>query len=55
MYLDRRSPVEAGGDVVPFTTMGLEHRDELAGLVVVLRSSSDIRIEGFSPLLWWVG
>ena len=55
MYLDRRSPVEAGSDVVSFTTMGLEHRDEFIILVVVLRSSSDPWIEGFSPLLCWVG
>jgi len=55
MYLDRWSSVEGGSDVVPFTTVDAEHRDEVVILVVTPRSSSDIRVEGFSPSLRRVG
>jgi len=50
-YLNRGSTVEGGGDVVPFTTVGPEHRYEFFILVIVPRSSLDVWVEGFSPSL----
>ena len=51
MYLNQQSTVERGSDVVPFTAVNLEHRDELVILMIAPRYSSDLRVEGLSPLL----
>lgn len=51
MYLNRWSAVEGGSNVIPFTTVDAEHCDEFLILVLTPRSSSDVRVEGFSPPL----
>ena len=53
--MDWWSTVEEGSDVVPFTTMDPEHRDELFILMLAPWSAFDVRVESLSPSLQWAG
>jgi len=55
MYLDWWSTVEGGGDVIPFTTVDPEHRDEFVILVIAPRSSFNVWVESLPPSLKWTG
>jgi hypothetical protein len=55
MYLYRWPTVEGGGDIVPFAAVDPKHLDEFVILVLAPRSSSDVRVESFSPSLQWIG
>lgn len=51
MYLDRWSPVKGCSNIVPFTTVDSEHRNELVILTSCPRPPLDIRVKSFSPSL----